>query len=222
VPVKKVVLQIFLMAGVLANLACSNQWRESDPGVDSAYAMELFDEISASNAWRSQNYDPSALLETSQDPYSTLYFAESGPAMGAVPSIFAFSDASFADPQNIPSFTTVFDMMAQGLNKVSVLFLDGYNANQERYFTLMLKLEASMGTTYFIAQSSNYSLDDKEFWTEMQLSDGRTLVLRSYDISQQVDGELAGTIQLKAFIDEGSGEYQIGQFSVLHGFGGQP
>ncbi len=222
---KNIILASLLIAGTLANTACSNQWRESDPGVDSEYALELFDQISENATAKSAGFNSQALSEVRDDPYSTLYFAESGAAMGEVASIFSFSDTSFLGTvagQPVPINTNVFDLInGYGLKKVSVIFYDGFTANDERYFTLMLKLETDGAPTYFMAQSNQSNLTDNEFSTSMNLTDGTTLVLRSNDISPDVEGELAGTIQLKAYIVENGIEYSIGQFSVLHGFGGQ-
>jgi hypothetical protein len=220
----KLLLAAVLCVGAFATSACSNQWRESDPGVDDVYVNQLFQEMAGSGGELTASFNNS-VLQLDQDPYATLYFAESGPAMGEVPSIMSFQDTSWLGNlggQQIPIGTSIFDLISDyGLSKVSVIFYDGFGSDDQRYFTLMLKLETSNGTSYFKAQSTDFQISAHVFSVDFQLNDGSYLTLSSHDISPDTQGELAGTIKLDATIDDGSGIYDIGQFSVLHGFGGQ-
>jgi hypothetical protein len=216
-----------LIVGVMATtVGCSNQWRESDPGIDGSEAFALFDEISQ-NA-NGQNFSQTALNEVREDQYATLYFAQSGGSMGPMASVFSFSDTSFLGSlfgQNVPIGSTVFDLeYGLGVTDIAVIFYDGVSTSSgERYFTLMMKFTRGTETSHKIFQSApkDFKFGDKDFETRMPVAGG-TLILRSNDVSPDTEGELAGTIKLEAIFEEaGSGnQYDIGQFSVLHGFGG--
>lgn len=206
----------------LITAACSNQWRESDPGVDGDQAMALLSEIAAGGQQRS--FTVNALNDLVGDPYSTIYFAESNAAMGPVPRIFSFSDTSFLGTLWGAPITIGTNVFHLDLNYVGVIFLDARTAQGARYFTLMMKFMTPQvpEPEYFIAQSApnDYYMDDKRFETRLPMRDGTVLILRSFDLDKDLADELAPTIQLKAYILDGGIEYDIGQFSVLHGFGG--
>lgn len=214
-------LAVILLA---TSVGCSYHWRESDPGVDGQYVMSVFDEIAGQS---SMFVNSGSLGDLRNDPYATFYFSHTGP-MGPLSSVFSFSDTSFLGSvfnQPIPYGATVFDLQyGYGVSDASIIFYDSVSPTTgARYFTLMIKLTGSGGTSYFTTQSApnDYSMTDTTFETRMPVSGG-TLVLRSYDLSPDYEDELAPSIKLNAYlIEQGTGiEYEIGQFSILHGFGG--
>lgn len=211
---------IFIIAILVMTVGCSNQWTESDPEVDGAEVNALMAEFAQSGSMQMSFVD---INELSSDPYATMYYAKSGSTMGPVPSIFSFSDVSFLGNTfgNLNYGMNVFDLQYNyGVSDVSVIFLDSFSQTlNDRVFTLMIKFEGQNGPAYFVAQSTEYVFEEDEFTAFFEVNGG-TLALSTFDLDPDVEHELAGTISLKATMIDASGEYRIGKFSVLHGFGG--
>ena len=204
---------------------CSNQWRESDPGVTDGVVFQLYDEMLISGASGNGLFDTNIAQDLRGDLTSTVYFAESGAAMGPVASVMSFNDVSFLGNSlfsgNLPVFVgdSIFQL---GLSGVTVIFVDALHSSGVRYFQLMIKMERGSSVEYFRASSTpgSYDFSSDQFEVFMPLQDGTTLILRTFDLSSSFKDELAGTIKLKAYLLENGQEFTIGQFSVLSGFGG--
>lgn len=217
-PLTKALISLSLSLGTMG---CSNQWRESNPGVTDDEVFRVYDEVFSMVNSNSNNggFDTDLALDLRQDPISTVYFAESGAAMGPVASVMSFNDMSFLGSSFQGS--NIFNL---GLSYVSVVFVDAVSSTNQRYFQLLIKMDGSsfQGPLYFAATSGpgSYDFSSDQFEVLMPLRDGTDLILRSFDLSPTFKDELAGTIQLKAYLVRNGQEFRIGQFSTLTGFGG--
>lgn len=216
---KNLIYGFALVASLLGTTACSNQWRETSVEANEDDVFKAYDELNTNGGAKGAN---TALLEDLRaDTTSTVYFSQSG-IFGSPYSVFSFGDVGFLGSAfGLPN-TNGYSVVDLNLKKVTVIFLDAVNAAGQRHFAIMLKMEstATEAAEYFVKTSDQFEFKNGTFAVGFELNDGSTLVLRSNDISKNYSDELAAAIQLKAYVDSGSGERPVGQFSILQGYGG--
>ncbi|MEK6555578.1 MAG: hypothetical protein AABZ31_10085 [Bdellovibrionota bacterium] len=190
-----------LLVLTVMSTACANQWRETDESISEEDAFSLFNELSPQLN----------VASIATDENSAIYFTQSGEAGGLPESVMSFSDMSFLGFQG--------DVFGMGLEYVGVILADSYD-NGQRTFALMIKTSGGAASSPFVATSTDYHISKDKFEVVFDTPAG-ALLLRSFDISDNYDDELAASIHLKAYILDANGnETPIGQFSSLRGFGG--
>lgn len=216
---KNLIYGLTLAVSLIGTTACSNQWRETTVEASEEDVFAAYDEMNTNGGSKGANI--SLLEDLRADTTSTVYYSQSG-LFGSPASVFSFGDIGFLGSAfNIPD-TRGYSVLDLPLRSVTVIFLDAVSAAGQRNFAIMIKMESDSteAAEYFVKTTDQYDFNNGTFEVGFDLDDGSVLILRSNDVSATYSDELAPAIQLKAFVDSGSGEYPVGQFSILQGYGG--
>lgn len=195
---------------------CSTQNREAAPQVDDAELFELFSEIKGQV---SDQIVASFATESLTDSNAAiLYHARDSAGRPAV-SILAVADMGVFFPAKSGQHS-----LDVGLNKVDAFFLDSIDANNQRHFSLMLRveIEGESAPIYFAGSSASddYQFDDTTLEVYIPGNNGVSLILQTNDLSEKYDEELADSIKLNIYLDRGgAGAEYIGQISTMAGYG---
>lgn len=216
---KNLIYGLTLVVSLISTTACSNQWRETSVEASEEDVFAAYDEMNTNGGAKGANV--SLLEDLRADTTSTVYYSQSG-LFGSPASVFSFGDIGFLGSAfNIPD-TRGYSVLDLPLKSVTVIFVDAVSATGQRHFALMIKMESNSteAVEYFVKTTDQFDFNKGSFEVGFDLDDGSVLILRSTDISSGYSDELAPAIQLKAFVDNGSGERPVGQFSILQGYGG--
>lgn len=211
---KQILLTIALITFSLLNVACSNQWAETNLDISSDEVITAFEEMSGQGGFSTQSVSTRDLLE---DPAYSIYYAKSGSdLMGDVFSVFSFSDIGFLGFQENLSIVDIDPL------ETTVIFLDAYDSHGNRYYVLSTKMvhqDSTVQYENFVSEANSAIYTDDKF--EVQLT-GRsgTIVVSSYHLHDNFSEELASSIQLKVEEVRGGIRVPVGKFSHLMGFGG--
>lgn len=205
---------------LLAVSGCSTQYREATPQITSEELFSLIAEIQnevSDPQVRALNVD-----ELSKGNASTIFHARDSAGRPAV------SVLSMADMGVFESGLVGVPSSAIGLSMVDVVFIDSVDANGARNFSLLMKWEEldinGQSSSFAYGGSglpdSAFFSDDK-FEVAMVGANGETIILRTSDLSEKYDEELASAIKLTVYvIDAATGEeFYAGQISTMAGFG---
>jgi len=186
--------------------ACAQQWRTSDPQVDSADMMQWLSDAQGAS---SQSSGGAASEISATDPGTEVFFADAPGPMGTVASVLAFDDLSFLS-DSAPAISQI--------TEARVFFLDNPNGDSGHQDELIVGVIPPGSTDYqYYKFTGTGSFDSGTFQVDMNDSNGNRLFsLVSYD----VDGNsFNGTIQLRVLAPDSDGnDVEIGKFSVLAGF----
>lgn len=209
----EVLALVFSSLGLLMALGCSQQYRSADPGISDVELMSRLEQVSTLSGQATSGDLSLFNALVFDDPLSTIYYAEGPGPLGPPESVMSLTDFSFV--RGLPGGVTPFD-----LQSVLIAFVHGFSGDRPAA-SLLVQIQFN-GQTYteVLSNSSDLSFSDKDFGVEMS-GPGGTLILRSFDVSDTYEGELASVIQLKVYTYDGAGEeVYIGKFSTLVGFGG--
>ncbi len=237
--------RFFTVLALLSTTACSNQWRESDPGLTRAQVMSYLSDAQQSGTQSGSGSNAMTMVSDMQnDPNTTIYFDDDYIEGGSVASVLAFYNLDWlhAGPlswQNIPHAQVFFldQRTSEGHNNVLILGLaipSGAAIKVAKEVDPATGVDTgpvtptpptgpttptstgSAGLTYF-AFSGQGTIKDGEFSALMSDGDsGVKLVVRT----REVDGDkLTSVMQLRVYqLDESGNEYFLGKFSNLTGF----
>ncbi|MCB0421741.1 MAG: hypothetical protein KDD61_12145 [Bdellovibrionales bacterium] len=204
----KTIIGFLMMVSVSA---CSTQWRESDPGIDSRQLFEIIDEalpIGASSTGGSASQEFLAIAKN--DPYSAIFFAEGPGRMGTVNSILGF-------PGDLALFGKS-GRTREEVKSVIVIMAEGMIEGDDRIrYAMMVDIVFNDGdrSTVTFSSQGEREIDGKEFIVTMKGTTGE-YYLRSLDVT---GGELKPVIQLEFHQTDETGEpYMIGKVSTLSVF----
>lgn len=212
------IIQPLLILLLSSLLACSNQWREADPGITDGELLSLLDTAvtqSSSSGYSVVN----DLLDGEFADLTAIYFTEAPGNMGSVASVLSMMDLGFVDGSLRGS--SVLDVIDQ-IEDVKVFFLDGYQSDQRRRFVLITQVklkDRSSAYTSVYQDTGGFSVDTGE--AVIELSNGSSeLIVSTFDFDKESE-ELDAVVQLRLSEYGPSGEEEfIGKFSTLAGFGG--
>lgn len=204
----KILISMALIAGGL--MGCSNQWRETDPGVSPAQVQSMLSEVSSSAA-ATGGGGISQAMAIKDDPATAIYFAEaentggdSISPMGTVQSIISLYNFSFLG---------LNDLTRDQIQGTRIFFLvqklgDGsFNCG----LIIGIKRAGGDGNFSYYGLSGVGSINDGEFAVKMTGDSGEAIQVTSFDVDE---GDLLETIQLKVW--DSMGNYN-GKFSTLFG-----
>jgi hypothetical protein len=216
---KKFLSSVILM---LAVVGCSTQNREAAPLVDEQELNETLGEI-LENIGGSDK-DLSALsTEVLADPIATLLYHTRDSKGAPVNSVFSITDMNALDA-GFEFGTTAADYE---IGAVDVIFIDSMNRNEGqdlRLFSLLIRLESYDGDVQYLSATSRpgeYSFSKTEFQVAAYTSgaESRKLILKSTDLSRELNNELGDSVKLKIYIEEEGQLTYVGQISTMAGFG---
>jgi hypothetical protein len=204
---------------VIALSACSTQNREAAPQVSEDELSATFDDMVA------QQDAPGIQSMSLNDVLSgggRIYHVRESSGRPAA-SVLSLTDMSVVD--NVwPDYTPVYET---DLSAVDVMFVDNINENGDRYFTLMISgtysSDAQSDTSLLFVESSDandYVFTKDGFETEINSAiSGVRIIIRSDDLSDKYNDELADSVKLSLYVDNGDGALEyIGQVSTMAGF----
>lgn len=207
---KKLIAIAVFMAALTAG--CSNQWRDTDPGVSGQEVLSMLGEVASSASLGGGALTQALTLK--DDPATAIYFAEaenSGSGtispMGTVQSILSFYNFAFLG---------LTDLNRDQISGARVFFLDQKAADGTHNCGLIVAVKrAGSGEFSYYGFTGQGAVNDGEFDVTMNGDSGNAFLLSSFD----VDGtDLMQTIQLKMW--DSNGAYN-GKFSTLFGFSQQ-
>jgi hypothetical protein len=192
---------LFLLA-----TACSTQWRTSDPQVNQTDLMQWLSDAQSASA---TNASATGSEISTSDQSVTIFFADAPGPMGTVASVLAFQDISFLGP-DAPALASVV--------ATRVFFLDQINGPNGRQDELIVGVSTDGSTYQYFKFYGSGSVDSGTFSVSFDDGNGGSFTLASDDVGD--NDTLNGTIQLRALVAaaDGSGDVEIGKFSVLAGF----
>ncbi|MCB0351709.1 MAG: hypothetical protein KDD38_11035 [Bdellovibrionales bacterium] len=212
---------LVLISLLILTSGCSTQYREADPQVSSDELFTVIEEILSlgSPKFGALNFSIDSLAQGN----SSIIFHARENAGRPASSVLAMNDMSVIDSSiqqiGVPS-------VALGMTKVDVVFIDQLNQYNEREFSLLLEWEApdanNQLTRYFFVGSAipgSAQFSDTMFQVEMTGAHGEHLVIRSNDLSEKYEEELASSIKLEIYVIDGGVEYYAGQISTMAGYG---
>lgn len=218
---KKLLRILLVLIGLSTLAACSTQYRDALPQVSQEELEEIFMAIAQSP--ENQDSVVSAMAQSGElflGEYSSVMFYARDENGRPAASVLSVTDMSLFNWQSTgPSY--------QVLSMVDAIFVDSVNAKGDRRFSLMLRMKGNEDdgterTVHFVgsSDSGDFAFNDDEFETRVRLKTGEYLIVRSNDLSDNYDSELAGSVKLSLYLDDGSddGAY-VGQVSTMSGFG---
>lgn len=201
-----------LIFAVISLTACSNYWREADPGISSEELFQMLADFSNSSVQTFGSANVNDFNTYVQSPYSDIYFADGPGPMGPAHSVMAIGYNEFK----------IFDSSLAGMSPYDleyarVFFVDGVDQDQiERRLFLGVEFQPKNGSVRkMILEASSYEFLEDRVEITMEANNGQIL-LRSYDIEGQ--DLFRGVIQLRIYRLENGQEIEIGKFSTLVGF----
>lgn len=192
--------------------ACSNQWRDTDPGVSGEEVLSMLGEVASSSSLGGGTL--SQALAMKDDPATAIYFAEAENSgggtispMGTVQSILSFYNFAFLG---------LNDLNRDQIAGARVFFLDQKTADGVHNCGLIVAIKRAGEATFsYYGFTGQGSVNEGEFDVTMNGDSGTAFLLSSFD----VDGtDLMQSIQLKMW--DSVGAYN-GKFSILFGFSQQ-
>lgn len=209
------ILPLSFVAGLAFTLGCSTQYREAYPQITSEELYETFEDIQQNVSDPTVNSFSVNIL--AEDNSAVMYHVSDSPGRPAVGVL------SFVDMSVIHEFWDVgTPSTAIGLAEVDVIFLDQVRSDGSRVFSLLMKLRGyGDETVYFSASSQpgNHQFTEDSFQVTMQSPSGAQILIKSNDLSQSYNEELADAIKLNVYVLENGQEYYAGQVSTMAGFG---
>lgn len=223
-------LRTFSLIILIPILGCSNQWREGDAQIDGDEVLAMLDQVAGVSSESLDGEVTSSVsgmaeaVREKDNPDTTIFFADAPGPIGPVASVLALDNLDFLN-------------LGEGLwygnvSQAQIFFLDTPTSSG-RHNGLVIGIGTGAGnsrdggsdgqnasesaTAYqYAAMSGQGSIENGEFYVEMETPSGSTLVLRSWD----VDGdELRAVIQLQVYeVDSAGEEIYLGKFSTLVGF----
>ncbi len=212
---KNQALAFFTLLILLATTACSNQWRESDLGMDAADVLDLLNEVEVQSSQSVSDQAAQKFFQIKNNPNSSIYYAEAsanGGPLGPLVSVFSVVDYGFMGSE-------LSSLGFMDLSEVRIAYLD-LDTETGSDCALMIDVKLLQGgnfvTRFFECES--LEIDGGEYRAELRASDGTRIMLRSYDVFDS--GELKGVIQMRLSDFDSFGNPQDnGTFSTLVGFG---
>ncbi|NJL24526.1 MAG: hypothetical protein HC902_04715 [Calothrix sp. SM1_5_4] len=211
----KTKMKAFVLCGFLfLTAACSNQWREGDPGVTAEEMMTMLSEVNgAQGQATAAGGGVSEALKYKDDPNTTIFFADAPHTIGkelltSVASLLSFWSFDFlgASGQGL-SWETISD--------ARVFFLTT-PVDGGIYAGLIIGINSGGGGFQYHAFTGTGAVNGDEFAVSLSGGAGG-LIARSYDVA---DGELAAVVQLRFWqADSAGNESYLGKISTLFGFG---
>jgi hypothetical protein len=203
----KIIISILTLATMTA---CSTQNREATAQIDETELFELFYEI---------NGGAGALdIQTMANNGSAiLYHAREANGRPAE-SVLALADMSTI----IDGVTMNLASYEFGVDTVDVIFADIANDDGTRVFSLSIQGTDIDGQTFTFANTSapgDFVFTDDEFEVSIPGANGQTLVLRSNDLSEKYNEELADSVKLTVYVEENGQLYYAGHISTMAGYG---
>lgn len=221
--------KIFMLFALLVSTACSNQWRESDPGISAGDMLSLLAEAQPTGgnvqSTGSGSDAISAAMTLKDDPNTVIYFADAPGSSGPVSSVLGLGNMDFLNIGEGLSW--------QDFSQARIFFLDGFTTSGRQGILLLGLVQNGVAApaadptaagaqtsafTYYGFQGS-ISVSGGTFTASLTGSNGAQINLHSDD----VDGDqLMDVVQMRVYAVDGSGtEQYIGKFSTLTGFAHQ-
>ncbi len=213
-----------LFLGV-ALTGCSQHWREADPGVEvedmEALLQESLQTVNAQSSVIPAG-DAQRFQRLLDDPNTTIFFSETNPEMGDTVNVFPFVDWRFMGEQ--ASAQNGGEIFSEHISYGRVFFLDlsSEDGSNENAILFDLEISGKRVVKIFFNDSQTSEVertyfDSGEFVSHMVASDGSQVVLRSFDVDEDV---LQSVIQLEFydFVENGEENF-TGKISTLVGFG---
>jgi hypothetical protein len=194
----------FLVLVLFASAACSNQWREADADITASEMLSMLNEVSAASA----GGDVANAKALSNDPNAAIYFADAPASGWTVASVASLIDWTFLGSSGN-------GLWYGGIAEVRVFYIDVPSSPRQTGLIIGIKKNGESAYTYH-GFTGTGSMGSEDYETVLSQNGQKRLVLRSMDVE---DDDLAPVIQLKAFAFDSLGEYYIGKFSTLVGFG---
>ncbi len=205
-------LNLLLTFSLIMLVACSKHWREGDPGI---LPEEVEGKVMESLQLAANQVDAERFKQLYNDPNATVFYAESGAAMGPAQNVTAMYSWDFLQGQS-QSF------LPETVEKSRVIFLDiPYEDGMQN----AILFDITVGGQHIVKIYFNDAMstdveptyfDNGEFVSEMSGSDGTRILLRSLDTD---DDLLQSVIQLEVYtMDVDGTELLNGKVTTLVGF----
>ena len=208
-------LQKVLLAALtaLALGACSTQNREAGPQVDISELNNVLAKFQT-NAGGGKGVINFNFGSGSDS--SIAYYAreQAGRPALSVASIYDLNavDSRFGVGQGIWELSPV---------EADAVFIDSIEGSG-RTFTLLIRVLTGDGQELYFSGASapnNYTFADDVFETNISMSGGANLIVRSTDLSRDFKEELSDSIKLTLHIEQNGVLYKVGQISTMAGYG---
>ncbi|OQW53678.1 MAG: hypothetical protein A4S09_07175 [Proteobacteria bacterium SG_bin7] len=193
--------------------ACSRHWREGDPGITDE---ELQPKVMEALQLAANQADAERFKQLFSDQNATVFYAESGSAMGPAQNVTAMYSWDFLSGQGAQSFAP------ETIEKSRVIFID--IPYEDRIQNAIL-FDITVGGQHIVKIYFNDKnstdveptfFDNGEFVSQMSSSDGSHILLRSFDTDDDV---LQSVIQLEVYTWDVDGtELLNGKVTTLVGF----
>jgi hypothetical protein len=212
---KRFIFLLLLAAGLMG---CSTQNRESKPLISDEELMKVFDEMRTgigSQDVRMSSIDEAVL----RDPTATIFYHTRESQGAPASTVFSITDMSVLSPGEFEQGVNSWDV---GIVAVDVIFLDTVSKDGARVFSLMARTQNMEGLIKhysFTSQPGDYSFSKDAFETSVLGPNNTRLILRSNDISEDFNQELADSVKLRIYLEEGGQIYYVGQISTMSGYG---
>jgi len=206
-------LMVILIFGLIFNVGCSTQNRETTAQITDRELFSLIGEFQSSAV-------TSLSLSNADQGNATVIFHARQSSSRPATSVFSIDELGFFNSAwaGLGSFEV-------GLNQVDTIFIDRLLPDTgERIFALLVKMVTvdNPDPVYFTAKSASNSerFTDTDFYVEVTGDNGEVLGLSSTDLSADYAEELATAIKLDVYGANASGAAgYIGQVSTMAGFG---
>lgn len=206
--------RILTLSAMLLAAACSQQNREADAQLSSDELYQTIDAIQMGAAGQ-DSFLSSLSIESLVTGNSSIIFHAREAGGRPATSVLSMNDMAVFGGWDVGTPSTVI-----GLEKVDVMFLDTIMEGR-RTFTLMMSMSVNGGAVYFAGTSipNSERFTENSFEVEIAGANGSVLVLRSNDLSEEYEAELADSIKLEVFVSEGDQLFYAGQISTMAGYG---
>lgn len=208
----KVIWWFCLVTMTLSSLACSNQYRYAELGLDGQEVMEIINSVEATATSGGNSSEPmDYFFALANDENTSIYFADGPGPLGPVVSVLSLSDMTFLGSMFEGLYVDDFESARVALVLMPVE--GGYES--ALMIDVVLKGDGEPLTRFFMG-ANLATVSNGEFSVLMVDSDGVEIVLSSRDVKGD---NLKGVVQMKIHGLDANGNYgRLGKFSTLVGF----